>query len=187
MKGLRANLRGELLQPGDESYDGARLIWNGMFDKKPAVIVRCSGTADIIHAVNFARENRLLTAVRCGGHNSSGSGSCDGGIMIDLSRMNAVRVDPTARRAWVQGGTTWGDFDREAQVHGLATPGGVVSATGVGGLTLAGGLGDDDACMVFATRSGAWVDRERQLTQTAPATEPAGPSAAQQIRKSGRM
>lgn len=141
VKALRANLRGDLLQPGDEGYDAARLIWNGMFDKKPAVIARCSGTADVIHAVNFARENRLLTAVRCGGHNSSGSGSCDGGIMIDLSRMNAVRVDARARRAWVQGGATWGDFDREAQVHGLATPGGVVSATGVGGLTLAGGLG----------------------------------------------
>jgi FAD/FMN-containing dehydrogenase len=141
LKELRANLRGELLRPGDEGYDAARLIWNGMFDKKPAVIARCSGTADVIHAVNFARENELLTAVRCGGHNSSGSGSCDGGIMIDLSRMNAVRVDAEARRAWVQGGATWGDFDREAQIHGLATPGGVVSATGVGGLTLAGGLG----------------------------------------------
>jgi FAD binding domain len=141
MEGLRANFQGELLQPGDEGYDGARLIWNGMFDRKPAVIARCSAAADVIHAVNFARDNRLLTAVRCGGHNSSGSGSCDGGIMIDLSRMNAVRVDPIARRAWVQGGATWGDFDREAQVHGLATPGGVVSATGVGGLTLAGGLG----------------------------------------------
>jgi hypothetical protein len=141
VEGLRATLRGELLRPGDEAYDAARLIWNGMFDKKPAVIARCSGTADVIHAVNFARENRLLTAVRCGGHNSSGSGSCDGGIMIDLSRMNAVRVDARARRAWVQGGATWADLDREAQVHGLATPGGVVSATGVGGLTLAGGLG----------------------------------------------
>ena len=138
---LRASLRGELLQPGDDGYDGARLIWNGMFDKKPALIARCSGTADVIDAVNFARENGMLTAVRGGGHNSSGSGSCDGGILIDLSGMNAVHVDPKTRRAKVQGGATWGDFDREAQVHGLATPGGVVSATGVGGLTLAGGLG----------------------------------------------
>jgi len=138
---LRTSLRGELLQPGDENYDDARLIWNGMFDKKPALIARCSGTADVIDAVNFARENAMLTAVRCGGHNSSGSGSCDGGILIDLSRMNAVHVDPKARRARVQGGATWGDFDREAQIHGLATPGGVVSATGVGGLTLAGGIG----------------------------------------------
>ena len=112
-----------------------------MFDKRPAIIARCSNTADVIAAVNYARDKRLITAVRCGGHNSSGSGSCDGGIVIDLSRMNAVRVDANTRRAIVQGGATWGDFDREAQVHGLATPGGVVSATGVGGLTLAGGLG----------------------------------------------
>ncbi len=138
---LRASLRGELLQPGDDGYDGARLIWNGMFDKKPALIARCSGSADVIDAVNFARENELLTAIRSGGHNSAGSGSCDGGILIDLSGMNAVHVDPKKRRARVQGGATWRDFDREAQIHGLATPGGVVSATGVGGLTLAGGLG----------------------------------------------
>ncbi len=138
---LGASLRGELIQPGDDGYDGARLIWNGMFDKKPALIARCSGTADVIDAVNFARENGMLTAIRSGGHNSAGSGSCDGGILIDLSAMNAVHVDPKARRARVQGGATWGDFDREAQVYGLATPGGVVSATGVGGLTLAGGLG----------------------------------------------
>lgn len=136
-----ARLRGELMTPASEGYDAARLIWNGMFDKRPALIARCSGTADVIAAVNFAREHNLLTAVRCGGHNSSGSGSCDGGILIDLSAMNAIYVDPKTRRARVQGGATWRDFDREAQVHGLATPGGVVSATGVGGLTLAGGLG----------------------------------------------
>jgi FAD/FMN-containing dehydrogenase len=138
---LRASLHGDLLQPDDESYDDARLIWNGMFDKKPALIARCNGSADVIEAVNFARKNQLLTAVRCGGHNSGGSGSCDDGLLIDLSTMNAVHVDPLTRRARVQGGATWGDFDREAQLHGLATPGGVVSATGVGGLTLAGGLG----------------------------------------------
>jgi len=138
---LRGRLHGTVLQPGDQGYDEARLIWNGMFDKKPALIVRCDGTADVVEAVNFARENGLLTAVRSGGHNSGGSGSCDGGILIDLSQMNAIHVDPGARRARVQGGATWGDFDREAQIHGLATPGGVVSATGVGGLTLAGGLG----------------------------------------------
>ena len=138
---LRASLAGELIQPGDDGYDRARLIWNGMFDKKPALIAQCSGTADVIDAVNFARENGILMAVRSGGHNSAGSGSCDGGILIDLSGMIAVHVDPKSRRARVQGGATWGDFDREAQVHGLATPGGVVSATGVGGLTLAGGLG----------------------------------------------
>jgi hypothetical protein len=112
---FKAALRGEVLCPGDAGYDEARLIWNGMFDKKPALIAQCSGTADVIDAVNFARDNGLLTAVRSGGHNSAGSGSCDG--------------------ARVQGGATWGDFDREAQLHGLAAPGGVVSATGVGGLT----------------------------------------------------
>jgi FAD/FMN-containing dehydrogenase len=138
---LRSTMRGGVLTPDDEDYDRARLIWNGMFDKKPALIARCDGTADVIAAVNFARENGTLTAVRCGGHNSAGSGSCDGGILIDLSAMKGVHVDPETRRARVQGGATWGDFDREAQVHGLATPGGVVSATGVGGLTLAGGLG----------------------------------------------
>ena len=95
---LGSSLRGELLQPGDADYDGARQIWNGMFDKKPALIARCRGTADVIDAVNFARENGLLTAVRCGGHNSSGSGSCDGGILIDLSAMNAVHVDPKRGR-----------------------------------------------------------------------------------------
>lgn len=141
IEALRASLRGSIVLPEDADYDAARLIWNGMFDKKPALIARCDGTADVIAAVNFAREQGLLTAVRCGGHNSGGSGSCDGGILIDLSGMNGVYIDPTTRRARVQGGATWGDFDREAQVHGLATPGGLISATGVGGLTLAGGLG----------------------------------------------
>ena len=136
-----ASLRGELVTPESDGYDAARLIWNGMFDKRPVLIARCNGTADVIDAVNFAREHDLVTAVRSGGHNSGGSGSCDGGIMIDLSGMNAVHVDAKARRARVQGGATWADFDREAQVHGLATPGGVVSATGVAGLSLAGGLG----------------------------------------------
>jgi len=138
---FRTSLRGDLLEPQDDGYDSARLIWNGMFDKRPALIARCDGTADVIEAVNFAREQGLLTAVRSGGHNSAGSGSCDDGLLIDLSGMNGVHVNPTTRRARVQGGATWGDFDREAQVHGLATPGGLISATGVGGLTLAGGLG----------------------------------------------
>ena len=138
---LRRQIRGQVLTPGDTGYDDARLIWNGMFDRKPALLVRCKDRAEVVAAVNFARDNKLLTAVRGGGHNSSGSGSCDGGIVIDLSGMNAVSVDPETRRAHVQGGATWADFDRAAQAHGLATPGGVVSATGVGGLTLAGGLG----------------------------------------------
>lgn len=138
---LRADFHGQLIWPDDDGYDAVRQIWNGMFDKRPALIARCSGTADVIAAVNFARETGVLTAVRCGGHNSSGTGSCDGGLMIDLSAMNAVHVDPRTRLARVQGGATWADFDREAQLHGLATPGGLISDTGVGGLTLAGGLG----------------------------------------------
>jgi FAD/FMN-containing dehydrogenase len=141
VEALRTCLRGELVEPGDDSYDRARLIWNGMFDKQPALIACCDGTADVIAAVNFAREQELLVAVRCGGHNSGGSGSCDDGLLIDLSAMHSVYVNPVTRRARAQGGATWGDFDRETQIHGLATPGGLISATGVGGLTLAGGLG----------------------------------------------
>lgn len=138
---LQADFRGQLLRPGDADYDAVREIWNGMYDKRPALIARCTGTADVIAAVNFARESGLVTAVRGGGHNSAGTSSCDGGMMLDLSAMRAVHVDPRTQRARVQGGATWGDFDREAQVHGLATPGGVISDTGVAGLTLSGGMG----------------------------------------------
>ena len=138
---LRTQFRGELIEPRDAGYDEVRQIWNAMFDKKPALIARCTSADDVSAAVNYARENGMLLAVRGGGHNGSGSGSCDGGLLIDLSLMRAVRVDPAAQRAWVGGGATWADFDRAAQAHGLATPGGVVSATGVGGLTLSGGLG----------------------------------------------
>ena len=141
IEALRASLRGALLQPGDEGYDAARLIWNGMFDKKPALIAQCNCTADVIDAVKDARDSGVPTAVWGGGKNPARSGSYDGGSRIDLSGMDAVHVAPTTGGALVQGGATWGDSDREAQVHGVATPGGVVSATGVGGLTLAGGLG----------------------------------------------
>jgi FAD/FMN-containing dehydrogenase len=136
-----ARFRGQLVVPQDEGYDEVRQIWNGMFDKKPALIARCTSAKDVSAAVNFARDQGMVLAVRGGGHNGSGSGSCDGGMLIDLSLMKSVSVDPSAQRAWVGGGATWGDFDRAAQAHGLATPGGVVSATGVGGLTLSGGLG----------------------------------------------
>lgn len=136
-----AHFRGQLIEPNDQNYDEVRQIWNGMFDKKPVLIARCTSPEDVSAAVGLARETGMALAVRGGGHNGSGSGSCDGGVMIDLSLMRSVRVDPTARRAWVGGGATWADFDRAAQAHGLATPGGVVSATGVGGLTLSGGLG----------------------------------------------
>jgi FAD/FMN-containing dehydrogenase len=138
---LQAHFRGQLIESRDASYDEVRHIWNGMFDKKPALIARCTSAEDASAAINFARETGMPLAVRGGGHNGSGSGSCDGGMLIDRSLMKDVTVDPAARRAWVGGGATWADFDRAAQAHGLATPGGLVSATGVGGLTLSGGLG----------------------------------------------
>jgi FAD/FMN-containing dehydrogenase len=138
---LRANFSGQLIEPRDAGYDEARKIWNGMFDKRPALIARCKSASDVSAAVNLARDSGMLLAVRGGGHNGSGSGSCDGGILIDLSLMKQVVVDPSKRRAWVGGGATWADFDGEAQAFGLATPGGLVSATGVGGLTLSGGFG----------------------------------------------
>jgi FAD/FMN-containing dehydrogenase len=138
---LRETLRGKMLRPGDMEYDATRGIWNGMIDRRPSLIVRCRGVADVIAAVNFAREHGLLVAVRGGGHGVAGHAVCDGGVMIDLSGMRSVRVDPEARCAWVQGGATWGDVDCETTAFGLATPGGLISTTGVGGLTLSGGVG----------------------------------------------
>lgn len=138
---FRPALAGEVLTAADAQYDGARQIWNGMFDKRPGVIARCHGVADVIAAVNFAREHNLVVAVRGGGHNVAGTALCDDGIVIDLSQMNAVWVDPAARTVRAQGGATWGDVDRETQVFGLATTGGNVAATGIAGLTLGGGYG----------------------------------------------
>ncbi len=138
---LRARFRGALLRPGDAGYDAARSLWNGMIDKRPALIARCTGAADVIAAVTFARERHLLLAVRGGGHNVAGTALCDGGLVIDLSAMRGVLVDPVERIARVQPGVTWGDLDHETQVFGLAAPGGIVSATGVAGLTLGGGFG----------------------------------------------
>jgi FAD/FMN-containing dehydrogenase len=138
---LRETLRGDALRPADRDYDDARGIWNGMIDRRPSLIVRCQGVADVIASVNFARGQGLLVAVRGGGHGVAGHAVCDGGLMIDLSRMRTVRVDPGNLRAWVQGGATWGDVDCETTAFGLATPGGLISTTGVGGLTLSGGVG----------------------------------------------
>lgn len=134
-------LRGSLLQPGGPGYEEARKVWNAMIDKRPRLIARCQGTADVIAAVNFARDLDLRLAVKGGGHNVAGDAVCDDGLMIDLSPMDSVRVDPAARTAHVGGGATWGDFDHEVQAYGLATTGGIVSTTGVAGLTLGGGLG----------------------------------------------
>lgn len=138
---LRLRFRGELLRPGDERYDAARKIWNGSIDRYPALIARCRGTADVMAAVRFARERDLLVAARGGGHNVAGNAVCDGGIVIDLSPMKGIRVDPARRRAWVQPGVVWGELDHETQAFGLATPGGIMSTTGVAGFTLGGGIG----------------------------------------------
>ena len=134
-------LRGPCLTAADDGYDEARIIWNGSTDKHPAIIAQCSGVADVIDAVNFAREHDLLVAVRGGGHNVAGNAVCEGGLVIDLSSMNGVHIDPAARRARVGDGALLGDMDRETQAFGLAAPLGVVSLTGVAGLTLCGGLG----------------------------------------------
>jgi FAD/FMN-containing dehydrogenase len=138
---LEAQVRGQLIRPDDESYDQARAVHNAMIDRRPALIVRCADVADVIAVVNFARDNDIELAVRCGGHNVAGFGTLDDGIVLDLSPMKGVRVDPLARTVTVQGGCTWGDVDHATHAFGMATPGGVVSTTGVGGLTLGGGLG----------------------------------------------
>jgi FAD/FMN-containing dehydrogenase len=139
--GLQARMRGELIQPGDESYDEARKIWNGMIDKKPALIARCASVADVVASVNFARENGILLAVRGGGHNVAGTAIADGGLVVDLSPMKGVRVDSERHTVRAEGGVTIGELDEETQKFGLATPMGVVSETGIAGLTLGGGLG----------------------------------------------
>src|SRR5262245_43203566 len=138
---LVGSFRGELLLPTSPDYDTARRIWNGAIERHPACIARCRGTADVAAAVRFAREHDLEIAVRGGGHNVAGTALCDDGIVIDLSAMRAVSVDLVERTAQVQGGALWGDVDHETQAHGLATTGGIVGHTGVGGVSLGGGIG----------------------------------------------
>ena len=138
---FQASMRGTLIRPGDASYEKARKTWNGMIDKHPALIARCTGVADVITAVRFARDHDLLVAVRGGGHSLPGFSVCEGGMVIDLSLMKGIRVDPDKRTAVAQAGLTWSDYDRETQVFGLASTGGVISTTGIAGLTLGGGIG----------------------------------------------
>lgn len=138
---LRAELRGRVISREHPAYDDARSVWNGLIDRHPAVIAQCTGTADVIGAVNAARAHRPVVSIRGGGHQVAGSAVCDDGLVIDLSPMKGVHVDPVNRTVRVQAGVTWGELDRETQVFGLATPGGEVSTTGVSGLTLGGGLG----------------------------------------------
>jgi FAD/FMN-containing dehydrogenase len=139
---LRAAVKGQIVTPGDDDYAEASSVWNGAHDgHTPAIVVRCAGAADVITAVGFARSTGLTIAVRGGGHSVAGFSTCDDGMVIDLSAMNAVRVDPTAMRATVGGGAVWADVDHETQAHGLGTTGGLVSSTGVAGFTLGGGIG----------------------------------------------
>ncbi|QCJ47175.1 FAD-binding oxidoreductase [Haloprofundus sp. MHR1] len=138
---LEQSVHGEVLRPGDDGYDEARSVWNAMVDRKPAVVVRPSGAADVVTAVGFARDHGLDLAVKGGGHNVAGSAVCDDGLVIDLSSMSSVRVDPASRTARVGPGATMADLDHETQAFGFATPGGVISTTGVAGVTLGGGMG----------------------------------------------
>ncbi|MGB3315560.1 MAG: FAD-dependent oxidoreductase, partial [Albidovulum sp.] len=134
-------ISGEVLLPGSAAYDVARGVWNAMIDRRPALIVRCRNRSDVIAAVNHARKHNLPVSIKGGGHNVAGHAVCDDGVMIDLSGMRAVSVDPEKHIAHVDGGALWGDVDAAAQAHGLATPGGLISDTGVAGLTLSGGIG----------------------------------------------
>jgi FAD/FMN-containing dehydrogenase len=136
-----STLSGSLVERDGPDYESARTIWNGMIDKQPCLIARCTGIGDVRRVVDFARDNQLLLAVRGGGHNIAGSGLCDGGLVLDLSPMRGVRVDPDRRRVWVEPGNRWSDVDRDTQEFGLAVPNGIVSTTGVAGLTLGGGFG----------------------------------------------
>jgi FAD/FMN-containing dehydrogenase len=147
---LRQSLTGEVITPRDPGYEAARRVWNGAIDRRPALIARPQGVAEVVEAVRFARSERLLTAVRGGGHNVAGHATCDDGMVIDLSRMRAVRIDPEARVAHVQGGALWVDVDYATQAFGLGVPGGMISSTGVAGLTLGGGIG--------------WLSRKHGLT-----------------------
>ncbi|MFW6201888.1 MAG: FAD-binding oxidoreductase [Gemmatimonadota bacterium] len=147
---LEDRLRGPVLRAGDEGYDEARRIWNAMIDKRPALIARCTGAADVIDALRWSREHDLLVSVRGGGHNVAGNALCDGGLTMDLSGLRSVHVDPAARTARAEPGVTLGDIDRETQAFGLAVPTGIVSMTGIAGLTLGGGFG--------------WLSRKHGLT-----------------------
>src|SRR6058998_2419316 len=138
---FKANLRGRLIKPGDEDYDEARKVYNAMIHKKPRLIARCADVADVLRSVNFGRDNNLLVSIRGGGHNAGGLGICDDGLVIDLASIKYTRVDRAARTVTAGGGCVWGDVDHATHAFGLATPSGIISTTGVGGLTLGGGVG----------------------------------------------
>src|SRR5213075_569078 len=149
---LKAKLRGRVIEPRDLDYDDARKVYNAMIDKKPRLIARCADVADVIQSVNFAREHDILLAIRSGGHNAGGLGICDDALVIDLAPIKYTRVDPAARTVTVGGGCTWGDVDHATHAVGMATPSGILSTTGVGGLTLGGGIG------MFTRKCGLTID-----------------------------
>ncbi|HEY0633459.1 MAG TPA: FAD-dependent oxidoreductase, partial [Thermoleophilaceae bacterium] len=147
---LTEAMRGEVIHPDSPGYDDARAVWNGMYDRRPAVIARCAGVADVIQAVDFARANALEVAVRGGGHSANGYSTCDDGLVIDLSPMKGIRVDPESHTVRAEAGLTWGEFDKETQAFGLAVTGGRFSTTGIAGLALGSGSG--------------WLERKCGLT-----------------------
>jgi FAD/FMN-containing dehydrogenase len=137
----KTRLRGNLIQPGDQDYNTARTVYNAMVNRHPALIVQCAGVSDVISALDFARTNNLLISIRSGGHNVAGRALCDGGLIVDLSKLKGCRIDPIKRTARAEVGLTWREFDHETQTFGLATTGGTISSTGIAGLTLGGGVG----------------------------------------------
>jgi FAD/FMN-containing dehydrogenase len=141
LQALRTQVGGQVFIPEEPGYNEARTVWNATIDRRPGLIVQCAGPSDVMQAIRFAKANRLLVAVKSGGHNIAGKAVCDGGLLIDLSNMRSVRVDRDAKKAWVEPGATLGDFDRETQIFGLTTPVGINSTTGIAGLTLGGGFG----------------------------------------------
>src|SRR5436305_9541035 len=182
---LRDALRGELVLPGDAAYDEARSVWNGMIDRRPAMIARCEGTNDVITAIRFARSEGLTVAVRGGGHNVAGNATCDGGLVIDLSPMTGVRVDPESRTVRAQGGVTWGELDAETQAFGLATTGGLVTTTGIAGFTLGGGIGWTMRKHGLACDNLISADLITADGQTVPASESENPELLWGLRGGG--
>ena len=177
IEGLRASVLGTVIAPGDPGYDDARRVWNGIIDRYPALIVRCAGVSDVVEAVRFAREHPMPLSIRGGGHQVAGSAVCDDGLVIDLSTMNGVHVDPVARTARVQAGARWAHVDRATQLFGLATPGGQVSRTGVAGLTLGGGMGSRSA-------PSAWRATTCARSRSSPPTASCAPPAPTSTRTS---
>jgi FAD/FMN-containing dehydrogenase len=172
---LRAQFSGVVLEPGDPGYDDARRVHNGAIDRRPALVARCQGTADVVDSVRFAREHDLEIAVRGGGHNVAGRATSDGGLMIDLAPMKGIHVDPAARTARAQGGVTWREYNRATHVHGLATTGGVISTTGIAGLTLGGGLGwlmGEHGMAIDNLRSVELVTADGEVREVSEDTDP---------------